>query len=252
MNVIHNNSPTQRDTTIELIRSSLATSSASGFLTSLPTFLIQRPSALESWRIRGHSTSADLALAFYNSLGFDGDRTRKNLFGYPGLLRELSNPPPWVHVEPEDRDGDLDANRARELRSLILHTQNASDEELVALFRAELESINSPLIRFIGLSPISPIAVNNRIESFRRLLSLARALSNDGFETVYDAVFDFDEFDVKSGAPDLLLWLPDKTRSLWFFSEIKAPGDYLGSNQKGWLHEHRETMRGHYCLTILE
>ena len=252
MNVIHNNSHPQQDTTIESIRSSLASSSAAGFLTSLPTFLIQRPSALESWRIRGHSTSADFALAFYNSLGFDGDRTRKNLLGYPGLLRELSNPPPWVHIEPEDMDGDLEANRARELRSLILHTQNSRDQELVALFRAELESINSPLRRFAGLSSISPIAADTRMESFRQVLSLARALGSDGFETVYNAVFDFDEFEVKSGAPDLLLWLPDKTPPLWFFSEIKAPGDYLGTSQKGWLHDHWETLRGHYCLTVLE
>jgi len=191
-------------------------------------------------------------LAFYSSLGLDGDRTRKNLFGYPGLLRDLSNPPPWVQVEPEDIDGDLDAERARELRSLILHTQSSSDEELLALFRAELESMNSPLSRFAGLPSISPVAVDNRIECFRELLSLARALSSDGFEAIYNAVFDFDEFEVKSGAPDLLLWLPDKTPPLWFFSEIKAPGDYLGTGQKGWLHDHWETLRGHYCLTVLE
>lgn len=74
----------------------------------------------------------------------------------------------------------------------------------------------------------------------------------DGFARVYDSVFDFDEFDVKSGTPDLLVWLSVQSSSLWFFSEVKAPGDYLGNTQKGWLHEHWDTMRGHYCLTILE
>jgi hypothetical protein len=74
----------------------------------------------------------------------------------------------------------------------------------------------------------------------------------DGFARVYDSVFDFDEFDVKSGTPDLLVWLSAQSSSLWFFSEVKAPEDYLGNTQKGWLHEHWDTMRGHYCLTILE
>jgi len=52
--------------------------------------------------------------------------------------------------------------------------------------------------------------------------------------------------------PDLLVWLSAQSSSLWFFSEVKAPEDYLGNTQKGWLHEHWDTMRGHYCLTILE
>lgn len=252
MNVIHNNSHPQPDTTIDVIRSSLATGAASRFLTSLPTFLIRRPSQLDSWKVVGHSTAADFALAFYSSIGLDGERTRKDLLGYPGLLRELSNPPPWVELEPEDIDGDLDPQRARDLSSLILQTQSSSNEELVAFFRAELEERNSLLRRFIGLPSVSAIVVDNRIESFRRLLSLARALNLSGFETVYDSVFDFDEFDVKSGVPDLLLWLPDQIPSLWFFSEVKAPGDYLGSSQKSWLHEHWGILRGHYCLTVLE
>jgi len=105
-------------------------------------------------------------LAFYNSLGFDGDRTHKNLFGYPGLLRELSNPPPWVEVEPEDLNGDLAAERAHELRALILQTQSSRDEELVTLFRDELKRITSPLRRLIGFPSVSALTIDTGLNPF--------------------------------------------------------------------------------------
>ena len=48
----------------------------------------------------------------------------------------------------------------------------------MTLFRDELERMNSPLRRFIGFPAISAFSIDIRIESFRRLLSLARALAS--------------------------------------------------------------------------
>ncbi len=62
---------TQKDL-IEMIHRSLAASSAADSLTCLPTFLIQRPRALESHKQAGLGTAADWALAYYSTIGLNG------------------------------------------------------------------------------------------------------------------------------------------------------------------------------------
>jgi hypothetical protein len=65
-------------------------------------------------------------------------------------------------------------------------------------------------------------------------------------------VFDFDELTPAAGVPDLLVWLPKSDPALWFFSEVKGPGDSLRSTQKEWLYQHWEVVAGHFLLTILD
>jgi hypothetical protein len=236
---------------IELVCRSLAASARAGAVTCVPTLLIERPHGLLSWSSTNVSTSSDLALAYYCSQGFLGDRTRMNLYGYPGLLRDLSNPPPWIEVEMEDVDGDISAERANELRSLVVQAQEHDEEWLVARYRSEQQYKSSVLERFMG-RPTASLVTETGADSFRELITLAKVLGVDLFDALYEAVFEFDEFTVAAGAPNLLVWLPRYEPSCWFFSEVKAPGDSLRMSQKGWLHQHWDLVRGHYLITVLE
>jgi hypothetical protein len=59
--------------------------------------------------------------------GLLGDRTRKNLHGYPELFRDLLNPPPWVEVQLEDCEGQLTPERAGQLSPAYLQLVSGSD-----------------------------------------------------------------------------------------------------------------------------
>ncbi len=241
--------PGNQNDVVELIRRSLASCASAGDLKNLPTFLIPRPYGLESWSSSGSRTSADMALAYYCCHGLSGDRSRKNLFGYPGLLRKLSSPPPWVEVEPRDSAGDISPERAVELRPLVLVALQHSEESLVAQYQSERNRNTLFLNEILGHTD-SVVVQEIARDSFRQCVSLGTCLGAV-FDAVYDAVFFFDEFTVADGAPDLLLWQPEQP-SMWFFSEVKAPGDSLSASQKGWLREHWELVRGHYSITLLE
>ena len=241
----------KQNNVVELIRRSLAASSGAQGVKGVPILLIERPDGLQSWFSTDAGTSADLALAYYYSHGFLADRTRMNLYGYPGLLRTLSNPPPWIEVEPEDVDGGISEDRADELCPLIVHAQEHAVESLVSRYRSEQQHKALVLERFVGLAS-SSVVTEVGADSFRDLVGLAKVLGVALFEAIYDAVFEFDEFTVAAGAPDLLVWLPGPEPSCWFFSEVKAPGDSLRSSQKGWLHQHWDLVCGHYLITVLE
>jgi hypothetical protein len=235
----------QRDL-IELIRRSLATCGNAAAITSLPTFLLRGPGSPYSV---GMGTAADIALSYYCLQGFYGDRTRARLspHGYPGLLRDLSEPPSWVEVQSEDVGGDMSA---AELRPLIGVAHEQNEELLLARRRAEFEH-NAFVLNRVG-GHVAPVVVEElSVDCFRRCLALARSLGEQKFWAVFDAVFPFDEFTVAEGAPDLLLWLPEEP-GLWFFSEVKAPGDSLRVGQKVWLHEHWDLVCGHYAITVFE
>jgi hypothetical protein len=236
---------------IDLVRRSLDASSRVGVVTCVPTLLIERPHGLRSWSSRNLGTSSDLALDFYRSQGFLGDRTRMNLYGYPGLLRDLSYPPPWIEVEPEDMEDDISEDRANELRSLVVQVQDHDEEWLMACYRSEQQRKSFELESSIGL-PTSSLVTRAGEDSLRRLITLGKVLGVDLFEAICEAVFEFDEFTVSAGAPDLFVWLSRHEPSCWFFSEVKAPGDSLRTSQKEWLHQHWDLVRGHYLITVLE
>lgn len=224
---------------VELICHSLAMSTGAPGVKCIPTLLIDRPDRLQSWRSTDVGTSADLALAYYHHHGFLAGRTRKDLFGYPAFLRNLSNPPPWIQVQPDQVDRYTD--RADDLRPLILHAQEQTVESLVSRYRSEHQQYKVPSVIIEALA-----------NSFRNLVGLGKVLGMEFFENICDAVFGFDEFTVAAGAPDLLVWLAREESSCWFFSEVKAPGDYLLPSQKRWLHQHWDLLCGHFLLTVLE
>ena len=230
---------------VELVRRSLASSATAASIKSFPTFLVQKPRGLDG------IIAADVALGYFCSQGFSGDRARARLSlqGYPGLLRDLSNPPPWVHVEPEDVEGEISPERAQELCPLVQLAQEESEEILVSRYctydgRASVFDCIPGQTTFGVVHEFS-------VHCFRQRVTLARSLGVEVFSAIYEAVFSFDEFTVAEGAPDLLLWLP-REPTFWFFSEVKASGDSLRASQKAWLRQHWELVRGHYCITALE
>lgn len=130
-----------------------------------------------------------------------------NLFGYPGLLRDLF----YADIEDNEYGG--------------------------------IHSYPPELTSYIEES---------RAQSLPEKLALSHALGTDALDLAFDAVFEFDEFNVAPGVPDILIWLHTPELSCWFFSEVKAPGDSLRVSQTEWLSQHWKFVRGHYLLTLLE
>lgn len=233
-----------------LLRHALSASWHAGSAVSVPTVMIKKPTSFKSWTSPGEYTAADMALDYFASNGILGDRVRQNLFGYPGLLRDLADCPPWVHVESEDTEPNTDPERAWELRAMIEHIHNCSDEELLDDFRRHHGSF-ARLSDELSLQRSPKELSNERENLFREMLSLGRAMGVDTFYKNHDAVFDFDEFIPALGAPDLLLWSPPGSGRFWCFTEVKAPGDSLRPSQANWLSTHFDIIRDHYFLTIL-
>jgi hypothetical protein len=63
--------------------------------------------------------------------------------------------------------------------------------------------------------------------------------------------FDFDEFTLMAGTPDLLIWTPHPEEPHWFFAEVKAPGDHLQPSQVAWLRANWTALEGHFALIQL-
>ena len=238
-------------TLVSLVRNILGMSLDCDGASSLPTLLIGRA---------GHSKlsgfpAAEKAMAYFNVAGFDCDRTKMNLYGYPGLLRDLSSPPPWVHVEMEDVVSEVSSERRTELRQLFdyIHDTDTTQidnlfltgrkNQLTAIFRNE-----KPLLS----QDTSLLVEAEAYTSFARLARLGELITPAQFAGIYDAVFPFDEFLLSPGIPDLLVWLPKSSPSCWFFAEVKAHGDYLSQSQKAWLRNNWDVVRGHYLLALLE
>jgi hypothetical protein len=235
---------------IEFLRTSLSVSFRCGSAASVPTLLLDRPGGLTSWRKVSGAVSADFALSYYLLVGFDGERTRMNTYGYPGLLRDLVAPPPWTQFEIDEVDEAISEERAQELGSLIYDAGEQDEASLLETYRSHLRGEAFERGHFLGDEVLS-VVHDASLESFRRLVRLARTLGPQSFETIYEAIFPGDQFEVEPGAPDLFVWLPGDTSSLWFFSEVKAPGDYLSAAQKDWLVGHWSMTRGHYLITML-
>lgn len=233
---------------VAAIRNALSTCAQEGVATCFPTILL-RGTGLESKGTK--YPSAEVALAYYAMQGFESDRTRMNLNGYPGMLRDLNSPPPWVEVEPDDVDEPLSKQRLHELRPLIRWANETSEDNLILAWNAMRQEQGRAASIVLGQS----CSITNSTygeEAFRQLLTLAKSVGSETFGAIFNAVFDFDEFTPAAGAPDLLVWLPRSEPALWFFSEVKGPGDSLRDSQKQWLHQHWNTVRGHYLLTILD
>src|SRR5208282_5343292 len=87
--------------------------------------------------------------------GLHAERTRMNMYGYPGIFRELFSPPPWVQVEPEDCNDEITAERAAELAPLYEHV--ARRPEVASQFKSYLaERRKSPLLEYLGANSRRP------------------------------------------------------------------------------------------------
>lgn len=174
---------------------------------------------LSVFRPSGLGPSSEWALTWYHLHGFGGDRARRDFFGYPSLLKDLAGSGP-----------------APELPS------------------PEGENWTLPLGLPPGVEPPNSGAdlaeLQNVIDEERR--ALEQAIGVDQVVGLAAAVHASDGATVAEGAPDLLVWFHRPPVSLWFFSEVLAPGDSLRHAQQAWLHRHRELVRGHFLITILE
>jgi len=222
--------------------------------TLFPSFLITLPrDELDETRQPG-TTMADLAIRYFLRLGLRCDRTRQDLYGYPGLLRDLTAPPPWVEVTPEDTEGLVSVERAAELQPLYIQANETDPQLLVEEYRKYLEYQHT-ILEKVGLGLLTSLAMPDlSVKLFREKLELARCLGVEQFEAIFHSVFEsfdepFDEFMVMSGVPDLFVW--SESDQLWFFAEVKGPRDSLRGSQDAWIRAHWETIRGRFALVLL-
>jgi hypothetical protein len=216
----------------------------------VPAFLLdsqQLPSLAVGSRIE------DRALAWFGDHGFMADRARRNMASYQNRLSELANVPPWADVNPEDYSVKLNRRRSEELRPLYLWSTN-NDAEINKLLDSYIYKKLEVWDQF-GVSR----EITAALQSHERVrlwdsLSLARVLGADTCKTLLDIVFDDYDLDPVTpavGAPDLLVWHPNPAHRLWFFVEVKGPGDYLRTNQYAWLRGNWSLVRGHMLLLTI-
>jgi len=101
-----------------------------------------------------------------------------------------------------------------------------------------------------GTGLARPASVDSfAIELFEEMVDLARCLGTTDFESLYEAVFDFDEFTPASGAPDLFVWAPEV--GTWFFAEVKGPHDHLRKSQADWVRANWDNIKGRFVLLVV-
>jgi len=197
------------------------------------------------------TTMADLAIRYFLRLGLNGDRTRQDLYGYPGLLRDLTAPPPWVEVTYEDIDGLESVDHTAALQPLYIQANETDPQLLIEEYRKHLENQHTRL-RNVGLGLLAfPGTDDLSVERFRQELELARCIGGEHFEPIFHSVFQFfDDFIVMAGVPDLLVW--SEPERLWFFAEVKGPRDSLRRSQDAWIRTNWDTIRGRFALVLLD
>ena len=169
--------------------------------------------------------------------------------------REL---PPWVkEIEIEEYDGQISPERNIELRPFTKHVQETSDEILLEQFHQYLLKRNADFAELGFYAPSSDFQVAYELHEFKSRVALARLLGPDcANKSIQVILYEFGEdsngFEVGIGAPDLFLWAANDDSKFWFFSEVKAHGDYLNTSQKAWINQHWDLVRGHFLLTVLE
>jgi len=222
---------------------------------AVPTLLVRQP-----WiqpYTRDNPPIAQAVLDWLVHKGLQGDRTRMNLAGYPGVFRKLLVPPPWVEVEPEDCEGEVTPERAADL--LPAYEQLISDPSAAAKLKRHLSARRNALSRF--LPPGSSLALELLDElqgkELERLIRLAQILGPETTQQLPEAVFEddpeygFDDMTTSIGAPDLFMWTPSSLAPFWFFAEVKGPSDHLRASQAGWLASHWGMVRGHFVLILV-
>jgi len=221
------------------IRQALSSSFDNSEAICFPTLWIANPVKTKS---KGDD-AANIALKFYKTNGLVGDIGDKNGYCYAAILRDLLLSSPWVKD-----DCFWDTEQKVKHRPFLLDAIENNDDTLLEKFRCHYENIDPP---FFGRE-------SEITKMFCDKIALARLLgSMELFLNLYKSVFadvngSPDGFFLAAGAPDLLVWYPDKDNGFWFLSEVKAHGDYLSHSQKSWLDRNWDLVRGHYLLTVLQ
>jgi hypothetical protein len=236
--------------TVQKIQHSLSASGAIDGAISFPTLLIENSRATKTTL-----AAADQALEYFRRSGLSGYRSTRNQRGYGMVIRSLNSEPPWV--ESIKMGEEMSPERETQLRPLTIHVHETSDEVLFELMHQNLLKRDADM----GLGqPLDNVCRElgqpTRLDEFMSLVALARllgpAVAYDLEQLIlYEFGVDSSGFQVGAGAPDLFLWASNGECKFWFFSEVKAPGDYLTANQKSWLPQHWEVVQGHFLLTIL-
>jgi hypothetical protein len=141
----------------------------------------------------------------------------------------------------------------RNVRPLI---EYANEKDKSALLSAMRTKRRRDRVRFEHVVPKSDPQITKAMdnilsEAVSDTIRLGKVLGVETFWKLYEAVFDLElsEYSPAAGVPDLLLW--NSTASIWFFCEVKAPGDYQSPNQRGWMQRHWQTVEGHCTLGLL-
>lgn len=235
---------------IELVYSTLEASGNAGGIIAVPVlfFPIKKTywAKINDWAKRSEET----ALAIFRALGMHADRTTMNLEGYPGLLRELLYPPPWC--EYDDVMEPLTEERANKLRSLFIQVKENGIEAVLSTYRDHLVENIAQQEKIIGhsVTEFQKNTIDPRVDFFARKLELADCINEEEFDKIMAAVFDFDELEISGGAPDLLVW--DNSHSMWFFAEVKGPGDSIRDSQKNWIRANWQGIKGRMLFISLD
>ena len=122
---------------------------------------------------------------------------------------------------------------------------------LVARYREHIELQHRTLDRLEIMPPaVADMLAEFDLDDLRENLELARCIGADAIGGVIDLVLEpFEEFKTQSGAPDLLVW--SEQESIWFFAEVKGPGDYIRPSQVAWLERAWDTINGRFALILL-
>lgn len=241
----------------QLIRTALNATNRAADVLVFPTILAEWPST----QIDPVHTVLieDVALSFLTRAGFKCARAPRgeplasalNQSGYPRLLRDLMAPPPWVKVEPEEQGLSLSVERSVELRPLYVQANENSTADLVTRFHEHRVVLNRTA-RELELESVDELAYVKEalaLDDFEDQIGLARCLGIETFESLCEVVFEYDEFTLAVGAPDLFVWEPES--ECWFFVEIKGPGDHLRRSQADWVRANWNDISGRFVLLVV-
>jgi hypothetical protein len=186
----------------------------------------------------------DLALSYFQSLGFHGNRTRMNLYGYLGDFRDLvDSPPPWIEAQ----------GPGTFYNHVTGKTQNGWNPFWESCFSYTFEELNEMRLTvkraYKAIREEQDIEIPGDVQhsldlfeefNFKRLYDLAHAFGEEKLLQVAEFLADWfgDHYQALPGTPDLLIWrLKPK---MWFFAEIKGPRDSLRNSQINWITEFKD------------
>jgi hypothetical protein len=199
---------------------------------------------------RPGTTMADLAVGFFKGAGLYCERSKAiPTRGYPNTFRDLTAPPPWITVTPEDTEGVTSPQREQELRPLYLQANEFDTETLLHKLQEHLAPEYQWLERFRS-ALLAQKVIDHQIDAFEQKLALARCLGVNTFEAIWEVIADpQDDFILEPGIPDVFVW--SQTPPIWLFAEVKGPRDSLRSSQVSWLKSNWETIRGRFVLVLI-